>query len=105
MTPSINVGFQTIGIGFTSRSQGAVRRRESPEAPKETLEPFDFVEGELSEVLEGFGLAHVLTASGQLYGLARTTAGIEFSKLREGLHVRCQVTKKFNRVLHAQLLD
>ena len=67
-------------------------------------EPTTFVDGELVDVLEGLGLAHVRTPGGQLYGLNRQTAGIEFSQLREEVRVRCEVTVRFNRVLRAELL-
>lgn len=63
-----------------------------------------FVDGEVVEVLEGLGLAHVRTADGLTYGVNRQTAGIEFSQLRSGVRVRCQVTAKFNRVLRAELI-
>ena len=64
-----------------------------------------YVNGEVVEILEGFGLAHVRTSQGQIYGLNRYTPGIEFSQLREGVRVRCEVTAKFHRVLHAQLIS
>lgn len=67
-------------------------------------EAFDCVEGEVFEVLEGVGLAHVRTASGHVLGLNRNTIGIEFSKLRKGVRVRCKFTLKFHRVLHAELI-
>ena len=63
-----------------------------------------FVNGEVVEMLEGFGLAHVRTCQGQIYGLNRDTPGIEFSQLREGVRVRCKVTAKFHRVVPAQLI-
>jgi hypothetical protein len=62
------------------------------------------VEGEVSEVLEGFGLAHVRTADGQIFGLTKSTAGIEFSTLRPGIRVRCTVNQQFNRVVYAELI-
>ena len=62
------------------------------------------VEGEVCEVLEGFGLAHVRTSNGRIYGLNRSTAGIEFSTLREGVRVRCRVSEKFNRVEYVELV-
>ena len=69
------------------------------------FETFDCVEGEVFEVMGGIGLAHVRTASGQIFGLNRDTRGIDFSKLREGARVRCSVAQKFSRVMSAELLD
>lgn len=62
------------------------------------------VEGKVLEVLDTFGLAHVRTETGDTYGLNRQTPGIEFGQLHEGQRVRCTVTEKFHRVLHAELL-
>ena len=62
------------------------------------------IEGEIVEVLPGYGLAHVQTAEGQVYGLNRTTPGIDFEEIHAGQQVRCVVTLEFNRVLHAWLL-
>lgn len=62
------------------------------------------VEGEVLDVLDGYGLAHVRAADGSTYGLTRQTPGIQFADVREGQHVRVEVTRKFNRVTHAQLL-
>lgn len=67
-------------------------------------EMFDFLDGQVFEVLEGIGLAHVRTADGRICGLNRKTEGIEFSKLREGVRVRCQVAWTFNRVVYAELI-
>lgn len=67
-------------------------------------ETCDFVDGEVFEVLEGIGLAHARTADGRIFGLNRKTEGIEFSNLREGVRVRCQVARTFNRVQYAQLI-
>jgi hypothetical protein len=62
------------------------------------------VEGEVLEVLGDIGLAHVRIRDGSTFGLNRQTPGIQFADLREGQRVRVEVTHKFNRVLHAQLL-
>ena len=61
------------------------------------------VEGEVCEVLDGFGLAHVRSLDGSIYGLNRQTLGVGFETLRVGQRVRLDVTSKFARVLHAQL--
>lgn len=68
-------------------------------------DPFFTVEGVVFEVLGGYGLAHVRTEDGSVYGLNRATAGIEFSRLHEGQRFRLQVADKFSRVLHAQPID
>lgn len=68
------------------------------------LETYGYLDGEVFEVLEGLGLAHVRTADGRTIGLNRHTPGIEFSKLRDGARVRCKVARTFNRVLHAELI-
>lgn len=62
------------------------------------------VEGEVLEVLPGYGLAHVRALDGSTYGLNRETPGVSVADLREGQRVRVQVARKFNRVLHAQLI-
>lgn len=74
---------------------------ESPSAASET---WDYVDAVVFEVLEGIGLAHVRTADGRVCGLNRKTEGIEFSKLRDRFLLRCKVARKFNRVLHAELI-
>lgn len=62
------------------------------------------IEGEVLEVLEVFGVAHVLTSDGWLYGLTRCTPGIVFDELRVGQRVRASVTRKLSRVLYAEPL-
>lgn len=62
------------------------------------------VEGEVLEVLVGYGLAHVRALDGVTYGLNRETPGVSFADLREGQRVGVEVTHKFNRVLWAQLI-
>lgn len=62
------------------------------------------VEGVVLEVLAGFGLAHVRAADGSTYGLTKSTPGILFADLHEGQRVRVEVTRRFSRVMHAQLL-
>ena len=62
------------------------------------------VEGEVVEVLAALGLAHVQTPEGMVYGINRQTPGVEFEALRRGQQVRCRVTDKFHRVLHADVL-
>jgi hypothetical protein len=62
------------------------------------------VEGEVYEVMQGFGLAHVRTTRGTIVGLNRATPGIAFDQLHEGQRVRCDVATQFNRVLHAELI-
>ena len=61
-------------------------------------------EGEIVEVLTGFGLAHVLSQDGMCYVVNRKTVGINFEALRIGMRVRCIVTEKFSRVLHASVV-
>lgn len=63
------------------------------------------VEGAVLEVLEDFGLAHIRTGEGTVYGVTRNTPGVEFAALHEGQRLRCEVTQKFHRVLHAELLE
>lgn len=63
------------------------------------------VEGEVLEVLGGYGLAHVRALDGFTYGLNRETPGVSFAELHEGQRVRMEVAPKFSRVLRAQLLD
>jgi len=62
------------------------------------------VDGEVLEVLDDYGLAHVRAQDGATYGLNRETPGVSFTDLREGQRVRLAVAPKFNRVLQAHLL-
>lgn len=62
------------------------------------------IEGKVFEVLPRFGLAHLRTEDGRVYGLNRSTPGIRFDELHEGSRVRCTVTRKFSRVLTATVL-
>lgn len=72
--------------------------------PSPAVETSDYVDGEVLEVLEGIGLAHIRTADGRICGLNRNTSGVEFSLLREGVRVRCKVVQKFGRVVEARLI-
>lgn len=69
-----------------------------------TPENLFVVEGEVCEVLVGYGLAHVRSSDGTIYGLHRQTPGVRFGMLHVGQRVRIDVTRKFSRVLHAQLI-
>jgi len=69
-----------------------------------TREDLFVVEGEVFEVLDGFGLAQVRSLDGSIYGLNRQTLGVGFGTLRVGQRVRLDITSKFSRVLHAQLI-
>jgi hypothetical protein len=68
------------------------------------LVPYFCVDGEVIEVLTDFGLAHVRTSEGTVYGITRHTPGVVFDKLREGQKIRIQAEKKFSRVSHAELI-
>lgn len=76
---------------------------ERTSAAKEVAASIE-IEGEILEVLPGYGLAHVQTAGGQVYGLNKKTPGIDFTELHVGQQVRCVVAPTFNRVLHARLI-
>lgn len=58
-------------------------------------------EGEIVEVLSGFGVANILCKNGVCYVVNRATPGVKFDRLRAGMRLSCRVTKKFSRVLHA----
>jgi hypothetical protein len=62
------------------------------------------VEGEVIEVLNGLGLAHMRGSNGLVYGLRPHTPGIDWDELREGQRFRCRVTRTFHRVLQADVL-
>ena len=62
------------------------------------------VEGIIIEVLAGYQLAHVRTQDGAIYGVNSQTPGVKFEELQLGQRVRLDVTAKFGRVLHAQLM-
>ena len=59
------------------------------------------VEAEVYEVLPGFGLAHLRSADGRVYGLRRGMPGIDFDALRLGQRLRCTVMEPFSRVVEA----
>jgi len=63
------------------------------------------IECAVYEVLDAYGLAHIRAVDGSTYGLNRDTPGVKFADLREGQRVFVEVTRKFGRVLHAQLLE
>ena len=71
---------------------------------KSAPRPPEFVDGEVFEVLPGFGLAHLRTADGRILGINRRTSVIAFSQVREGVRLRCEVCPNFNRVLRAELI-
>lgn len=62
------------------------------------------VEGEVVELLPGLGLAHVQTTDGRLLGITCETPGVVFELLRPGQRLRCRVTDRLHRVLHADVL-
>jgi len=63
------------------------------------------IEGVVLEVFPTFGMAHVRTALGSVYGLNRTTPGVDFDRLQEGQRLLCEVKEKFHRVVHATLVE
>ena len=63
------------------------------------------VYGTVLEILPDLGLAHVRTPDSLIYGLSPYTNGLQFEMLQLGQKVRLQVTMKFGRVLHAELLS
>lgn len=63
------------------------------------------VEGEVVEVLPGFGLAHVRAADGRVLGVTRQTPGVVFDQLRPGQQLRCLVMERFHQVLRADALS
>lgn len=70
-------------------------------AEPESPEAFE-TEGEVAEVFQTTGLAHVLAPGEVVYGVTRNTPGIDFDSLRVGQSLRCLVTRQ-HRVLHATL--
>jgi len=61
-------------------------------------------EGTVMEVLQGYGLAHVATSDGAVYGLNRQTPGIDFNELREGQQIGLKLEPKFGRVASAWMI-
>lgn len=62
-------------------------------------------EGDIFEVLPGFGLAHLLTTDGSMLCINRGTPGVEdFDNLAVGQRWRCTVVYPFARVTFAQQL-
>ena len=63
------------------------------------------IEAKVLEVLAGLGMAHLLSEDGTVYGINRQTPGVVFDELRPGQRVRCEVTRRFGRVIHATLVE
>jgi len=63
-----------------------------------------YVEGVVIEILAGYGLAHVRTSDGSIFGLTRQTTGIKFAELRQGQLVKLEVAAEFGRIVRAQFL-
>lgn len=61
--------------------------------------------GDVTEVLAGLGIAHVLCPNGRLLGIRRTTPGVSFDDLRVGDQVECDVEQPYSRVRHARILE
>lgn len=61
--------------------------------------------GEVVEVLDGFGLAHLRTADVALFGINRDTQGVDFSAIRTGMRFRIVASTRYNRVVRAEILD
>ena len=93
---------QTSRDGLTDASGAEARAEGVANAHPATS---CLVEGEVLEVLGGYGLAHVRALDGSTYGLNRETPGVSFAELHEGQRVRVEVAPKFSRVLRAQLLE
>lgn len=62
-------------------------------------------EGEVVEVLGGFGLAHLRTTNGALFGINRETPGVDFAAIRVGQRFRIVASTRFNRVVRAEVLE
>ena len=73
----------------------------SPVLPKNTR----LVEGDVFEVLRGFGLAHIRADDGAVFGLNKGTPGVDnFDLVAVGQRWRCTVLHPFSRVTFAQQL-
>lgn len=95
----IDSDFEVSGVHLSGKSSIPAQAKPASEGTKL------FIEAEIAEVLPGFGLANAQTAEGRIFAINRKTPGVNFDKLMEGKHVRCEVSDKFSRVLHAELLD
>lgn len=64
------------------------------------------VEGDVFEVLRGFGLAHIRTDEGAIVCLNKGTPGVDnFDLIAEGQRWRCTVVHPYSRVTFAQQLS
>jgi len=79
-----------------AESDGAITTTVSSEAVE--------IDGVVLEVFPAFGMAHFRASYGAVYGLNRTTPGVDFDSLKAGQHLRCEVKEKFHRVVHATLV-
>ena len=59
------------------------------------------IDGVVTGVLRGCGIAMLESASADDFTVSRSTKGVHFEKLRVGQKVSCQVALTTNRVLHA----
>lgn len=82
--------------GGVARHGGLAATEAMPKLPFE-------MEGEVVEVFDLAGLAHVVAEGEVVYGVTRRTPGINFDSLRVGQKLRCHVTHD-HRVLHATIV-
>ena len=65
----------------------------------------EYVDGVVVEVLSGFGLAHVKTNDGRLFGVSRAVIGQQaFETIYESQLARLRVQRRFARVLSYEAL-
>lgn len=69
-----------------------------------TVEGDSFVDGVVLEVLAGFGLAHVRSDDGRIFGISRAVVGQALDAIRESQRVRLRVLGRFYRVIEFHLL-
>jgi hypothetical protein len=61
--------------------------------------------GIVVDILQGHGLAHVMTDEEKLLGIRRVTPGVDFNELRIGDHVEVEFLQPFSRVLRARIVS
>jgi hypothetical protein len=61
--------------------------------------------GEVVEVLDGFGLAHIRTADGALFGINLDTQSVDFAAIRTGMRFCIVASARYNRVVRSKILD
>ncbi len=76
-------------------------QNSTPAAAARPREPSFQIDGMVTEVLRGCGVATVHTGGSEEFTVSRGTSGVHFEDLRVGQKISCEVAFPTQRVLHA----